>query len=315
MWGWVMSVRARLLSTTTLSGVVGAIFLSSLSAHAADLITKAPVGGRVALQPGVDGTNWKFDALGGVMSDRTIYGGRGSFSVPLGGQLGFQLDGAFGNYDSRFFGAGAAHLFWRDPSRGLVGLYGSHTYWDQFGGLNVSQIAGEAEVYMGPFTLRGIAGVEFGDSQTQVTGTVVSVNSVTTFFDTYDVETRFFDKVNLSYYLNDSVQVFAGHRYLGGKHALALGGEVGFSRGGPLMGAAFVEARIGENDFDGIWGGLRAYIGEKDKSLIQRHRQDDPFNWLPETLFSITNSLTKSTTTTIINPPDADGDTDGDGDN
>ena len=40
------------------------------------------------------------------------------------------------------------------------------------------------------------------------------------------------------------------------------------------------------------------------KSLIQRHRQDDPIEWTPETLFSITNS---QTTTPVIkkknNPP------------
>jgi endosialidase-like protein len=59
---------------------------------------------------------------------------------------------------------------------------------------------------------------------------------------------------------------------------------------GPLMAAAFIEGRIGENDFDGIWGGLRFYFGQKDKTLIQRHRQDDPIEWVPETLFSIVNN-------------------------
>jgi hypothetical protein len=37
---------------------------------------------------------------------------------------------------------------------------------------------------------------------------------------------------------------------------------------------------------------LRFYFGQKDKTLIQRHRQDDPIEWVPETLFSIVNNGT-----------------------
>ena len=33
------------------------------------------------------------------------------------------------------------------------------------------------------------------------------------------------------------------------------------------MGTAFVEARVGENSFEGVWGGLRFDFGERDKTL------------------------------------------------
>jgi len=305
-----MAVRSRLFSTTILSGV-GAAFLSS-GTFAADIYTKAPAATMVPVQPAVDGLNWKFGGLGGTFADRTIGGAQGSLSIPLSGQWGLQWDGALGTFDSRFFGAGGAHLFWRDPSRGLLGVYASHTHWQEFGGIHVTQVGGEAEAYFGPVTLQGVAGVEFGNSQTGITGTSTTATSVTTFFDTYDVKTRFFDKINLAYYLTDNTKVFVGHRYLGGKHALALGGEAAIPTAGSTMLAAFVEGRVGENDFHGVWGGLKVYWGQKPKSLIQRHRQDDPVNWTPETLFSITNSLTSGSSTVNTAPPDGDGDGDGD---
>jgi hypothetical protein len=60
------------------------------------------------------------------------------------------------------------------------------------------------------------------------------------------------------------------------------------------MGSAFVEGLAGESEFHGVWGGLRFYFGKKDKSLIARHRQDDPPWWLTSTLLSIVNSQIKS---------------------
>ena len=309
-----MSGKSRLLCTTILSS---ALIVVAIKVRAADvpLPVKAPPPPTPSwLAPAVGGFNWKLAGLGGVLADRTIAGAQGSFSVPIGSALGLQIDGATGTFDNRYFGAGAGHLFWRDPSRGLVGVYGSHTFWDQFGGLSVSHVAGEAEAYLGPFTIQGIAGAEFGDSKTTVTSAVTSSTSTTTFFETYDGRTRFFDEVNLAWYVNDNTRLFVGHRYLGGKNALALGGEVAVPWTGPFLLTAFVEGRIGEADFHGIWGGLRFYWDQKNKTLIQRHRQDDPYNWLPETLFSITNALAASAVTKPLTPPDGDGDVDGEGD-
>ena len=244
--------------------------------------------------------NWKFGGLGGTLAHRSLYGVQGSVTIPVGAQYGIQIDGGAGAFDERFFGAVAGHFFWRDPSRGMLGLYGSFTHWDQFGGARVGQVAGEGEVYFGQFTIRALAGIEFGNSPSQ-TSTFTSGLTTTTIIDSYDIKTRFFDKVNLSYYLNDNLKVYVGHRYLGGKNALALGSEFAWRVNGPVMASAFIEGRIGENDFEGIWGGLRFYFGQKDKTLIQRHRQDDPFEWIPETLLSITNSFT-STSKSVTNP-------------
>ena len=307
-----MTIRKRALSTTMLTGVFGGLLLAPLAATASDIYTKAPLGPAQTFQPAVDGVNWKFGGLGGAFDGQTIAGGTASVSLPLGYAYGLQLDGAAGSFDGRFMGATGAHLFWRNPAQALFGVYGSFTHWDKAGGLNAGQVAGEGELYFGRFTLQGIAGVEFGNTKSEVVGA---------FIDTYDIDTRFFDKINLAYYFTDDLKAFVGHRYLGGRHALALGGEWAFRVNGPTMASLFVEGRVGEDDYKGIWGGLKFYVGQKDKSLIQRQRQDDPIEWTPETLFSISNS--KTTTPVPVPaaaaplpppPPPPDGDGDGCGD-
>ncbi|MGR3291066.1 MAG: hypothetical protein ACU0C9_07700, partial [Paracoccaceae bacterium] len=42
---------------------------------------------------------------------------------------------------------------------------------------------------------------------------------------------------------------------------------------------------IGKDDFVSVWAGLRVYLGAEDKTLIRRHREDDPRNWLANDLF------------------------------
>jgi hypothetical protein len=77
------------------------------------------------------------------------------------------------------------------------------------------------------------------------------------------------------------------------------------------MASAFVEGRVGEEGFHGIWGGLKLYFGQSDKPLIARHRRDDPPVWSGDSLFSILNnqsssviggSTQSSTTTRFCNP-------------
>lgn len=280
-----MASRALWFSTTMLSGVVGATFFAALPARAADLLYKGPYANAdVPLSgPAVDGFTSKIDTFGGVLSDKGIFGVRGSFSFPVGVQYGLQFDGTAGSYAGEFFGALGAHLFWRDPGRGLIGIYFSHTYWDHFGGLYASHVAAEGEYYSGRWTVQGIVGVEFGNSKSAIIGPIL---------ESYDVQTRFFDMINVNYYVQDNMRVFLGHRYTGGKNALALGGEWGFALAPKTMGTVFLEGRIGEGNYQGVWGGFRVYFGQREKTLIQRNRQDDdPLNWSPDTLSTIRNTF------------------------
>jgi hypothetical protein len=167
------------------------------------------------------------------------------------------------------------HLFWRDPAVGLLGAYASYTHWDNFGGLHATHVGVEGEYYKGPWTLQWVVGAESGNSKTAA-GT------------RFDLDTRFFDIVDLYYYLTENSRVSVGHRYIGGRHALALGGEWAVPLAPKTMGSLFVEGRIGEDEYRAVWAGLRVYFGQRDKSLIRRNREDDdPTNKMPDTAFSI----------------------------
>lgn len=79
--------------------------------------------------PAVDGLNAKISGFGGAAKGRGFYGAAGSVLIPFGVRYGLQIDGLVESGDTSIQGdvvlAGtAAHLFWRDPSVGLLGLYG-----------------------------------------------------------------------------------------------------------------------------------------------------------------------------------------------
>jgi hypothetical protein len=309
--------RRLLLSTTMLAGTVGSLLLSGFAATAADLPFKAQRKVTEPLDPpAVDGWNAKAEGYGGRIASRSLAGGQGSITAPLPGPFGVQVDGGGGRLDGSTFGQVAGHLFWRNPSQALFGLYVSHTFWDRYGGLNVTHAGAEGELYWGRFTLQGIAGVEFGNSASNTilttstilpVGTTPGVTTTSTFTDAYDIKTRFFDQINLKYYFTDDASAYVGHRFLGGRNALALGAEAALPLGHGIMGSAFIEGRVGEGDFHGVWGGLRFYFGAGDKPLIARHRTQDPNNWMPDNLFSILNSNSTSGTsssTTFCNPGD-----------
>jgi hypothetical protein len=251
-----------------LSSFVGASFIAVMAAQAADMPVKAPYPAPAAL-PAVDGINYKADIFGGHFNDGGFFGGRGSVTVPLGFRYGAQLDGTVAGYRGDFLGRIGGHLFWRDPAAGLLGIYGNYTRWDRNGNVRSTHLGVEGEYYNGPWTISAIVGAESGNT------TSVFNNP---FFEGFNVKSRFFDMVDIHYYLNENSRVSIGHRYVGGRHALSLGGEWARPIAPRALGSLFVEARLGEDHYSGVWAGLRVYYGRGDKSLIRRHREDDPTN-------------------------------------
>ncbi len=67
-----------------------------------------------------------------------------------------------------------------------------------------------------------------------------------------------------------------GHLYAFGSNGLTLGSEYGFALGSGRMASLFVDALFGEGGNNAVLGGVRFYFGQRDKTLIDRHRQDDP---------------------------------------
>jgi hypothetical protein len=277
---------------------IGALLLPAVAWAADQLFTKAPVVPAFETY-GVDGLNAKIDGFGGEIGGRAIGGVKGAVTAPISGPYGVQVDFSAGDLDSRAFGSIGGHLFWRNPTTALFGLYVNHVTWDMLGGVHATQVAGEGEYFIGRWTLQGIAGVEFGNSVStaaSVTTTIApqigvpGLVTTTTLVQGFDIKTRFFDQVNVKYYLTDNWDGYVGHRYLGGANALALGTEYGAPIARNVMASAFLEGRVGEKNYNGVWGGLRFYFG-KDKPLIQRHRSEDPTLW--DSLFTILNNQTQ----------------------
>ena len=68
--------------------------------------------------------NAKVDYSGGDMNSAVGHLFDASFSLPITHQFGFQGDALYSRIDNLNFASGAAHLFWRDPQIGLLGLTG-----------------------------------------------------------------------------------------------------------------------------------------------------------------------------------------------
>lgn len=260
-----MPLNQFLRSTTMLSSVVGATFIAVMTAQAADVPVKAPYSAPPAL-PAVDGVNYRASLFGGSLWKRSLGGADGTVAIPLAPNYGFQADVMGSAWGGRFYGELHGHWFWRDPAIGMLGVYAAYTHLSRFGGAHASYLAAEFARYYGPWELKGAVGVETGNSASGLT-------SPTT-LTSYDIDTRFFDRLDLSYYVQENIKLGIGHRYLSGKHALALRGEWAAPLGAGRMGSLFVEGRAGEDNHKSIWAGVRIYLGKSDKSLIRRHRED-----------------------------------------
>lgn len=259
-----MLTRKQFLSSTALASAL----LFSSSVIAADLYVEGTPNVPTVL-PAVSGINGKLSLEGGALDSDGFGAISGSVSLPIGHRYGLQLDAMAGVLDDDFIGSVGGHLFWRDPSYALLGVYGSFTHADNVDG-HVSRIGVEGEYYWNQFTLKSVVGAEFID---------IDVAS-------YD-ETNLFAFTDLSYYAMDNLELSVGHRFTGEKNALALGVEYQLDQQVFSSGIAlFAEGRIGEDDYKGAWAGVRMYLGD-NKSLIRRHREDDPTDWAEDNLFGI----------------------------
>jgi hypothetical protein len=282
-----MGIWMRQLSMVELLTAVLGLFFSG-AAFAADLQTKTPIA--AGCVQAVDGVNAKISGWGGSFTGEGLGGASGSVSMPVACGWGAQFDASAASFDGRFLGSLGGHVFWRDPSKALLGAYAAGTFWDQAGGVRVGHVGPEGEHYLNRFTLQGVAGVEFGNS---ATGGGLTI----------DTKTRFFDVANVAYYPTDNLKLYVGHRYLAGNHAAAFGAELGLPMQHGMMAALFAEGIAGEHDSHGVVGGLRFYFGQKDKSLIRRHREDDPTDWMDGLNGAAVISSSGGSSSLVCTPP------------
>jgi hypothetical protein len=254
-----MRSRSAFLSSTILVGT-----LAGAPAFAADVFAPeaAPVAPSAAQLPAVSGLNGKLSLRGGLFdtddADGEIYGVTGSVSLPVGHAFGVQADGMLGAVDGELFGGVGGHAFWRDPSRALVGVYGGWSTIDG-SGADSYRFGVQSGIYLGRFSIEGMLGWEGME------------------FDDFDDEDNIFGLADIAFYPTDDLRVSAGYRRWDDKDIAALGAEYQLpANWGGTSAALFAEGRMGTDDYKAAWGGVRFYFGGEAKSLIRRHREDDP---------------------------------------
>ena len=233
------------------AGLMAALGLGSLAAPA------------MAQQqmPAVSAPNFKLDARGGFIDsqDKGIDGVAGilggAYAAPIGQQFGVQIDASVGLLDKELYASGAGQLFWRNPAVGLLGLVGQYATLDH---ADLMRAGARGELYLDRFTLGAIGGYQWG-----TTGHDIRVKDGA------------FGAGEVRFYATDNFMI----RGIGGAEP---GGW--FGRGGvefvpgfaALPGLSiFFDGGAGSNHHSFALFGLRYYFGP-EKSLIRRHREDDP---------------------------------------
>jgi len=252
------------LTKAALLGTVLYIPLALATAKAADLLILDPIPTAeqdiAYVLPAVSGPNGKFELDLGALTDPStvLFRAGASFTIPVGETFGLQGDLAVGRFADEWVGGGALHAFTRDPSSYLLGVAGGIVLAD---GAALGAIGIEGELYLDRISLEGWAGW----AALEYDGILPD-------------ESGFFGIGDLAYYPTDDWRLSIGVASILGSESLKLATEYQFADLGlPLSGTGELRA------YDtGAWSakvGIKGYFGgEADKSLIDRHRQDDPPN-------------------------------------
>ena len=248
-----MKFLFKLISVSLLS-----VTLTSAAASAKAETLDAVVGDSSSSIPAVDGVNAKLSFEHDIDGSDSL-GGTGSITIPLGHAFGLQLDGGAARHKNESFGDAAAyravaHLFWRDPSKGMLGLFGDYIHIDLLDGFNFYAGGVEGAVYFERWTLHGIVGLADGDL----------------------VDSSFFDRARLTYYPLDNLSIHIGHAYAHDEHRMLFGSEWGVVGQAGAATSLFLQGDLDEDGDTSMLAGFRLYLGQHDKSLIRRHREDDP---------------------------------------
>ncbi len=268
-----------------LAGVV--LFVSAGTANAADLFPDKDVDSLGNAYPAVSAPNGKI-ALSGGLQDQDNQDSdvlsivTASFTIPLGEKFGFQVDGLAGLADADELSGGiGAHLFWRDPNVGLIGVTGSYAVRgrDNTRDPDAVYVGAEGEYYIDQLTIAAAAGAYFGKG----------------------INDGFRGKADLLWYATDDFMLRVGGEYseqLDG--AVRFGAEYRPDIDGLAGISLFADGIAADNnDYVRVLAGLRFYFGPST-TLKDRHRKDDPFENTAVTAFDAASSVTETPPSTQI---------------
>ena len=229
-----------------------ASFLMSSVAWAADV-------GDVPL-PAVSEVNGKLELSGGwgglnTFNNSAVFRGGASISLPLAEKFGLQFDVADVNaFGDNLVGA-ATHLFTRDPHAFLFGALGG-----------VAKTNNSSFYYIGPEAELYMNNVSF-----EVKGGYLDLNLAGV------QSNQLFAIGDVGLYATDDLRFTVGASSVAGFKSGRLGMEWMLQNTGMPMSLT-ANARYGDNNFVEATAGIKIYFGGSNKSLIRRHREDDPPN-------------------------------------
>jgi hypothetical protein len=239
------NLKFYLMSATMLVGVFAAPALAA-DIEIMNLPAVSAINGKMDFGAG-------FSDASGIKSVEALFGDA-AITIPLGERFGLQADfGAARAFKTSAVG-GALHLFTRDPGQYLVGAIGGYT---DFKGGNAFWGGGEAELYLQNISLEMAAG---------------AIRSKTT----SSHKTRLFADGVAAFYPTEDLRLSLGASSVAGFESGGVGMEW-LMRDSGLPLSLRGDVRVGENHSVVAKVGFSLYFGGTgDKSLIRRHREDDP---------------------------------------
>ena len=211
--------------------------------------------------PAVSEFNGKVE-FGGGTAGSTILGNSGEFygaaslSIPLGERFGLQADFANVNAFGQNSTGAAAHLFARDPKSYLIGGLAGYA---NFGAATGAWVGPEAELYLDNISIEATAGYMS-----------LTPNGAAS-------QDKFFALGDIGLYATDNLRLTVGASSIADFKSAHAGMEWLLSDTG--MPVSFkADGRIGDDNFYSLTAGISFYFGGPEKSLIRRHREDDPRN-------------------------------------
>jgi len=225
---------------------------------------EAPVADRPEpALPAVDRLNF---TLSGQVGEQGGYGNDmllGTLAIPLGHPFGLQLDVGAGRFDDDYKSeAGAFHLFWRNPTRAMVGFYGD---WGYINPEHAGRVGFEGSYYFERVTLDILVGVNFGQH----------------------VDTQGFDEIDLAYYFTDNFKGTLGHRSTTRGQVANIGFE--YMPAQAPNWSVYGQAEAGEDDNHSVFAGVRYEFGSKRQpTLIETDRQSRLPIRVPRNIVNVT---------------------------
>ena len=231
----------------------------------------------VEAQQSVSTSNYKAGILagGGAGGTEGSIAATALYATQIGknNNYGLQLEGHVGGTNNHAILDFTGQVFKRDPTYGLLGVYGSANYGrinygsgtkESSMGQGIGRLGIEGARYLDNFTIGGVLGAE-RDYQAEETG--------------------FFDKIGIDYFFTPNFKGSAFHQYTGKRHGGGLGFELLANPTSETPISIYGEVMDGKDSVVTYNIGARVLFGaNSNRSLQTRDRYDYVHNINPRPL-------------------------------